>query len=130
MRCPGVVTATYLSIESDGAGLTLGADPLRPGRMTLAARLYLTADILQSCKLPSAGDQNPVRTQQKAPPTEQTQIKPLTYQRRRSACEGTRGMTCASLVGRDDSGSLRQKAEKKIIKKLKFACFKILVNKF
>lgn len=34
----------------------------------------------------------------------------LTYQRHPSACEGMRGMTCASLVGRGDSGSLRQKA--------------------
>lgn len=36
----------------------------------------------------------------------------LTCQRHRSACEGTRGMTCASPAGQGDSGSLHQKAVK------------------
>lgn len=45
-----------LSVQCDGAGLTLGADPLRPGRMALAARLDFTADVLQCCKLPSGGN--------------------------------------------------------------------------
>lgn len=34
----------------------------------------------------------------------------LTCQLHRSACEYTRGMTCASLAGQGDSGSLHQKA--------------------
>lgn len=46
-------TVTHLSVQRDGAGLTLGADPLGPGRVTLAARLDLTADVLQRCKLSS-----------------------------------------------------------------------------
>lgn len=50
---PAVIRAdiTYLSVQCDGAGLTLGADSLWPGRMALAARLDLTADVLQRCKL-------------------------------------------------------------------------------
>lgn len=47
---------THLSVQSDGTGLALGADPLWPGRVALTARLDLTADVLQSCKLPSAGE--------------------------------------------------------------------------
>ena len=47
---------THLSVQRDGAGLALRTDALRPGRVTLTARLDLTADVLQSCKLPSAGD--------------------------------------------------------------------------
>lgn len=46
---------THLSVESYGTGLALGADPVWPGRVTLAARLDLTADVLQSGELPSAG---------------------------------------------------------------------------
>ena len=45
----------YLSVEGDGARLALGADPLGPGRVSLAARLDLTADVLQRRKLPSGG---------------------------------------------------------------------------
>lgn len=54
-KAPGL-WRPYLSVQCDGTGLTLSADPLRPGRMALAARLDFTADVLQSCKLPSGGD--------------------------------------------------------------------------
>lgn len=44
-------------------------------------------------------------------------IKQLpTCQLHQSACEGMRGMTCASPVGQGGSGSLRQKADKNIEK--------------
>ena len=88
--------------------------------MALAARLDLTADVLQSCKLPSAGEQNSVWTGlefsvsielKKKPKKKNHKEKHLTYQLHQSACECMRGMTCASLVGRGDSGSLRQKAD-------------------
>lgn len=44
---------THLSVQCDGTGLTLSADPLWPGRVTLTAWLNLAADVLQSSKLPS-----------------------------------------------------------------------------
>lgn len=49
---------TYLSVQCDGTGLTLGADSLWPWRMTLAASLDLTANVLQCCKLSSEEEQN------------------------------------------------------------------------
>ena len=52
----GVGWSQYLSVEGDGAGLALGADPLGPRWMALAARLDLTADVLQGRKLPSVED--------------------------------------------------------------------------
>lgn len=55
------VFITYLSVQCDGTGLALGADPLWPRRVTLTARLDLTADVLQSCKLPSTGESNSVK---------------------------------------------------------------------
>lgn len=48
-RCP---SSSHLSVEGDGAGLALGADPLGPGRVSLTPRLDLTADVLQGYKLP------------------------------------------------------------------------------
>lgn len=104
---------TYLSVQCDCTGLALGADPLWPGRVALAARLDLTADVLQSCKLPSAGDETTLE------PTDILKDKNfkkqlLTYQLHRSVCGGMRGMTCASPVGPGDSGSLRRKAGKNI----------------
>lgn len=49
---------THLSVQCDGTGLTLGADSLRPWRVTLAAHLDLTANVLQRCKLSSEEEQN------------------------------------------------------------------------
>lgn len=49
---------THLSVQCDGTGLALGADSLWPWRMTLAARLDLTANVLQCCKLSSKEEQN------------------------------------------------------------------------
>lgn len=49
-QCP---SPSHLSVEGDGAGLALGADPLGPGRVSLTPRLDLTADVLQGYKLPS-----------------------------------------------------------------------------
>lgn len=49
---------SYLSVQCDGTGLTLGADSLWPGRVALAARLDLTADVLQRCELPSEREQS------------------------------------------------------------------------
>lgn len=111
----------YLSVECDGTRLTLGADPLWPGRVALATRLDLTADVLQSCELASAGHQHSVtnctRIYEFQPFKKKKIIKQLpTCQLHQSACEGMRGMTCASLVGQDGSGSLRQKADKSIEK--------------
>lgn len=48
-----VSSSSHLSVEGDGAGLALGADPLGPGRVSLTPRLDLTADVLQGYKLPS-----------------------------------------------------------------------------
>lgn len=48
-RCP---SSSHLSVEGDGAGLALGADPLGPGWVSLTPRLDLTADVLQGYKLP------------------------------------------------------------------------------
>ena len=42
----------YLSVECHGVWLALGADALRPGRVTFAPRLDATADVLQHRKLP------------------------------------------------------------------------------
>lgn len=50
----------YLSVEGEGAGLALGADPLGPGGVALTARLDLTAEVLQSCKLPSGRNEKKV----------------------------------------------------------------------
>lgn len=79
--------------------------------MAFTARLDLTADVLQSCKLPSAGDESEAQIDFKDEDSHGQKGKPLTYQLRQSASEGKRGMTCASLGGRGDSGSLRQKAD-------------------
>lgn len=48
----------YLSVQRDGTGLALGADSLWPGRVALAARLDLAADVLQRCKLSSEREQS------------------------------------------------------------------------
>lgn len=57
---PAVIRAqiSYLSVQCDGAGLTLGADPLWPGRVALAARLDLAADVLQRRKLSPEDEQS------------------------------------------------------------------------
>lgn len=54
--------AGYLSVESDGAGLALGADALWPGRMTLTARFNLTADIFKCHKLPPDRQENFIKS--------------------------------------------------------------------
>lgn len=87
--------------------------------MALATRLDLTADVLQSCELSSAGHQHSVTNFTRIyefQPFKKILKQLPTCQLHQSACEGMRGMTCASPVGQGGSGSLRQKADKSIEK--------------
>jgi len=43
----------YLTLQCDGVRLTLGTNAAWPRRMFSAAGLYLTANVLQHCKLAS-----------------------------------------------------------------------------
>lgn len=116
---------SYLSVQCDGTGLTLGADSLWPGRVALAARLDLTADVLQRCELPSEREQSRNYGEYREILRWRTR-RVGTCRLLRSACGDTRGMTCASRGGRGDSGSLHQKAAEIEKKKSPVVTFKTL----
>lgn len=127
--CHPCVEWRYLSIEGDGAGLALGTDALGPWGVSLTARLDLTADVLQCCKLPSVGgrggDQGHRQSQSVRESKREREresfvlvcgsrtgtLRALTCRRHPSACGCKRGMTCASPVGPSGSNSLHRKAE-------------------